>query len=223
MSDIDHLLGDGPGAQWIRNHLDYPHRDCCLLWPFALDTNGYAHIRRENYSVHRLMCEYQNGPAPGDEYHAAHSCGNGHRGCVNKWHLDWKTPSENQLDRAPTVSQRKLTAVQVDEIRALKGAASLVDIARQFGVSPTNIQQIHAGKTWTKGSSRSRVFTVDEILHIRSLPDSYTQIRMAKDYGVKKGVIQKIRAGETYAWVEPSVSRPQHVSPQGPDNKEGRA
>jgi hypothetical protein len=211
MSDIEHYLGDGPGAEWIRAHLDYPNKNWCLLWPFALDTNGYAHIQRENYAVHRLMCEYRNGPAPGDEYHAAHSCRRGHDGCVNQWHLDWKTPTQNQLDRAPKVSQRKLTTAQVDEIRALQGRASLVDIARQFGVSPTNIQQIHAGKTWTKGSSRSRVFTVDEILHIRSVPDSYTQVRLAKEYGVKKGVIQQIRSFTTYRWVEPLVTRPQQT------------
>lgn len=214
MSDIEHLLGDGPGAKWIRNHLDYPHRDCCLLWPFSLDTNGYAHIGRGHLAVHRLMCEHQNGPSPGPEYHAAHSCRRGHDGCVNKWHMDWKTPSENQLDKAPKIKRLKLTPEQVERIRALKGFATLVDIARQFGVSPTNIQQIHAGKTWTQSSHRARVFTVDEIIRIRQMPRvTCTDRQLCEEYGVTKNVIQRIRSGESYKWVEDVVTRPHRVEP----------
>jgi hypothetical protein len=106
--------------------------------------------------VHRLVCEYVNGAAPTPRHHAAHSCGNGHLGCVTPRHLSWKTPSENADDklvhgtaqRGEKHAHAKLTENQVRIIRELKGTASQTTLAERFGVSPTTIGQIHNRRVW---------------------------------------------------------------------------
>lgn len=210
MTDLIQSLGDGPGAQWIKAHLDYPHKDWCLPWPFSLDTNGYAHIGAEKRAVHRIMCEYRNGPPLSEELHAAHSCGRGHDGCVNPWHLDWKTPSQNQDDRYQNyvpAPARKLTPAQVDEIRSLKGRATLADIARQFGCSPTNIWQIHAGKAWSSTKPRKRVFTVEEVQLIRRTPwQEKSAAQFAEEFGVHTSAIERVRQFKSYRYVEVECS-----------------
>ena len=81
------------------NDVVLPYRgDECLAWPYSCDGGGYGHIANRG-KVHRIVCAKINGKCPGDEYQAAHSCGNGHLGCVNPNHLTWKTRHENQADR----------------------------------------------------------------------------------------------------------------------------
>jgi DNA invertase Pin-like site-specific DNA recombinase len=63
-------------------------------------------------------------------------------GCVHPGHLEWKTPSENQLDRAKhgtAVTSRygpvgKLTKLQRQEIIDLKGKMPQREIAKLYGV-----------------------------------------------------------------------------------------
>lgn len=147
--------GDGKAIRWILAHLNHVG-DECLTWPFAL-TNGYGQFGflGDLHYAHRFMCELVHGPAPSDEHEAAHSCGRGQFGCVNRNHLLWKTPGENQLDRAlhdtkNTWSWRgKLTQKQADEIRALKGLLTQREIATLYGVSRSNVSFIHCDKAWT--------------------------------------------------------------------------
>ena len=77
--------------------------DECLIWPFNRSSkHGYAVIRKEHFGsgmAHRSMCIVAHGPPPTDKHEAAHSCGKGHKGCVNPRHLSWKTPTENNRDR----------------------------------------------------------------------------------------------------------------------------
>jgi hypothetical protein len=113
MTHPTNYIGDGPGATWIRAHFDFPHKDWCLIWPFSRSQTGYAMFGEDKIRVHRVMCEHRHGPAPTPEHYAAHSCDRGHEGCVNQWHLNWKTPSENQFDRhkdGEVLPARKLTA-----------------------------------------------------------------------------------------------------------------
>ena len=132
--------------------------DECLFWPYARTAAGYGQIGMHHHVeyVHRLVCEHINGAAPTPRHHAAHSCGNGHLGCVNPRHLSWKTPSENADDklahgtaqRGERHGQAKLNEDQVRNIRELKGTASQAKLAEKFGVSPTTIGQIHSRKVW---------------------------------------------------------------------------
>jgi hypothetical protein len=75
--------------------------DECLSWPYSRNTKGYGKVRlgRRSHIVSRLACELVHGPAKSPVYEAAHSCGNGHLGCVNPQHLSWKTRRENEADK----------------------------------------------------------------------------------------------------------------------------
>lgn len=144
-----------PLMQWINQHREHRGQEC-LFWPFVRNSAGYATYGREGkiYYVHRYMCEFTHGP--GEGLQAAHSCGNGDKGCVNPQHVSWKSPSDNQKDRdTHGTSMRnygrwKLTAAQVIEIRAADETPS--HLARKYGVSEANIRQIKSGKTWGPNS-----------------------------------------------------------------------
>jgi hypothetical protein len=203
------LQGSDEARTWILQHADYANDWCCLIWPFGRIQSGYAAVGRDALAVHRVMCEYRNGPPPTPKHQAAHSCGRGKDGCVNPMHLSWKTNSENQLERyqhsGPT-KRAKLTPSQVDEIMALKGRARIADIAKQFGVSDSNIRGIHAGHLWKDTSTRLvRVFTEDEVRLIRSVPASVKNARQfASELNCNMNAIHRIRGGKSYKWVPES-------------------
>lgn len=147
--------------------------DDCLIWPYATNTDGYAQIgigNRKRAVVSRLVCEDANGPAPSETHHAAHSCGNGHSGCVTRRHLSWKTPAQNQADmidhgrsqRGTKSFCNKLTEAQAIEVhrRAVAGEKQS-DLAAEFGVGQTAVSKIKRGKLWgwltsQKGSDQCR-------------------------------------------------------------------
>lgn len=156
--------GEGEGRKWLLDHADYD-KPYCLIWPFSR-TRGYGHFSFEGELMyaHRYMCELVKGPPPSPEHHAAHSCNRGEDGCVNPTHLDWKTPSQNQLDKrvSGTASRSggryKLTPDDVAKIRALKGRETQDAMARMFGVSRRNIGAVLSGKSWPTGGYSKRGF-----------------------------------------------------------------
>lgn len=131
--------------------------DDCLIWPFSKSFDGYAKIVWEGKgsTVTRIICEIIYGH-PGDGYHAAHSCGNGMKGCVNKRHLSWKTEAENQAEkfvhgtvlRGENNPPAKLTNAQVTEIVSLRGIESHSKLSKRFGVGKSTIGQIMTGARW---------------------------------------------------------------------------
>jgi hypothetical protein len=130
----------------------------CLLWPFGCTTGGYGVIWIDGAVryVHRVVCADAHGEAPDGKFEAAHSCGNGHKGCCTKRHLSWKTPLANTADRfihgTQTMGEAhhtaKLTEKQVREILSLKGKIMQKDIAVLFGVSKSRISSIHRRVGW---------------------------------------------------------------------------
>lgn len=133
--------------------------DGCLRWPYGRTQAGYATTFRDGKRgvVSRFLCEDTYGPPPTPEHQAAHSCGNGHLGCVTKGHLSWKTPVENQADRlihgtdgrGERHSQAKLTEDNVREIISQRGKGTCAEIAMRYNVSRKTISDIHNGKTWS--------------------------------------------------------------------------
>lgn len=144
----------GEAARFYREVVLPYDGDECLIWPYQRDANGYARMR--SAVVSRRLCEDVNGPAPTNKHQAAHSCGNGHHGCVAKRHLSWKTASANQMDRVQHgTSNRggnhgnaKLTQQDVIRIMEMKGKMRQRDIAALFGVSRSNVSAIHRGQSW---------------------------------------------------------------------------
>lgn len=208
------VSGPGKTSRWIMRHLDYAEPDWCLIYPFAWEVDHYPKYRngpgRPHYPVHRLMCEYRHGPPPSPSHHSAHSCGRGTLGCVNPMHVSWKTPSENQKDRNHTgTPQRKLSPLDIDQIRALEGRAKPAEIAKQFGVSLRNIRLILAGETWKDDADGRRIFTAEEVLTIRAMRPlmgrgKLTGEQIAKQYGSTATQIYRILNGQSYGWVTAS-------------------
>jgi hypothetical protein len=137
--------------------------DECLFWPYAKISTGYGQFAIEpgrggkRVLAHREACRRIHGEPPNENYDCAHSCNNGHLGCVNPKHLRWTTRAENMADgrAAGTLGQgsgctaSKLTKEDVVEIRELlaKGVYQEV-IAKKFGVSRSAICLINTGKHW---------------------------------------------------------------------------
>lgn len=107
--------------------------------------------------AYRVACTLKHGEPPTPEHEAAHSCGNGHFGCINWKHLRWATRGENQDDKVEhgtllmgsNHGMSKLNEEQVIEIkRLLAHGVRAARIAERFGVTPENISAIKRGLTW---------------------------------------------------------------------------
>ena len=133
--------------------------DACILWPYAKNAGGRGVIRRfgQTRLVHRLACIEVHGQPPTLEHEAAHSCGNGHLGCVNPNHIQWETRRQNAADmvahgrstRGEKNPAAKLTADDVQAIRTLEGSMPQREIASLFGIAQQNVSDICRGKRWT--------------------------------------------------------------------------
>jgi hypothetical protein len=137
--------GNGKTYRWLMEHAGY-QGDNCLPWPFCKDGRvgrGLMGHNGQRWWAHRLMCVLAHGDPPTPQHQAAHNCGKGHYGCVNPRHLEWKTNSQNQLDRAKngnTLRNRHgnkstLPPSVISDIISLKGEMTQVAIAKKFGVS----------------------------------------------------------------------------------------
>jgi HNH endonuclease len=157
----DPLAGRTPNGEPARflTEVAYPYAgDECLRWPYGHNGDGYGQITHggKHTYVHRKVCEEVHGPAPSDEHETAHSCGNGHLGCITPNHLRWATMSENHADRVihgtsnrgERCGAAKLTEPEVRTILAMKGSALQREIAERFNVTPSNIGVIHRRKSW---------------------------------------------------------------------------
>lgn len=154
--DLMRRAKSGEPLTWLLEHVN--HRgDECLEWPFARDSTGYGGLFYDGRDdrAHRVMCRLAHGESPSvgcDQ--AAHSCGNGHMGCVNPNHLRWATARENALDkiehgtilRGESTPVAKLTTPQVRAIRAL--ALPAQEVAFMFGVSNGTVSDIRSRRSW---------------------------------------------------------------------------
>lgn len=158
--------GDPSGGNVTRGEaLSYLHDvvlsyegSACLIWPYVRNFGGYGAVFVTGHTriVSRYVCELLNGERPSDEHEAAHSCGNGHKGCVAPRHLSWKTRKENGEDkirhgnslRGEKSPKAKLTAADVREIRALRGTMTRLEIANRFGIKLPTLDGIYSGKNW---------------------------------------------------------------------------
>lgn len=144
---------NGAPEQFIAKALRY-EADDCLLWPYGQDRDGYGVVGWEK--AHVRVCRTIHGERPPDKDEVAHSCGQ--RACINPRHLRWATSQENADDtlihgtRAAIQGERmwkaKLTERQIRAIRSQADDRTLTELARDYGVSPSNILLILKGKTW---------------------------------------------------------------------------
>jgi hypothetical protein len=133
--------------------------DECLKWPFSTDSRGVGtvHFMGRTAKASRVMCILAKGEPPDPSLESAHSCGNGHLGCVNQKHLRWATSSENQMDRVEHGTSNRgsrngqalLTEADVAEIkRRLAAGEQGKSLALAFDVSAMTISSIKNGTRW---------------------------------------------------------------------------
>jgi hypothetical protein len=184
--------GNGNTIKWIRDHQNYQHKDWCLMWPFyRLRGYGSFGYLGKSYYAHRFMCELIHGKPPTDKHQAAHSCGNGHLGCVNPHHLSWKTQSENQLDCRDHGTQGKnldgnrgrLTPELADEIRAMKGIKTQWQLAEEYRISESTISDIWLNRTWTRPSKIVHWTPEEDALLVEAIGLGYNFTKAAKHVG----------------------------------------
>lgn len=155
VQDVRSHVPEGAHLEWIKAHSTYNERGC-LIWPFRRNKKGYAvcSIDGRFTMAYRAMCEVVNGAPPSAEHQAAHSCGEGHKGCVNPTHLRWATAQENADDRilhgrscrGEESAVAKLTSDDIREIRASTEDSRVV--AAKYGIVRDYVYDIRNLKTW---------------------------------------------------------------------------
>lgn len=149
---------NGKAMRWIMEHVNHSG-DECLIWPYARTKAGYPNIRKANgsYAVaSRVMCEQAHGKPGYESMEAAHSCGNGHLGCMNPGHLSWKTKKDNEKDKLIHGTHRngdksESAKLNWDIVRSIrKDALSMrnCDIARKYGIDPRHTHKIIQNRSW---------------------------------------------------------------------------
>lgn len=128
----------------------------CILWPYAKSSSGHAIIciSGRNVPAARYLCQKVNGNPPSPTHETAHSCGNGHLGCVHPSHLRWATKSENEHDkvehgtsnRGERCAKSKLTRETVEEIRS--DPSPIRETADKFGITFQTVSDIKRRKSW---------------------------------------------------------------------------
>ena len=138
----------------------------CWAWTAFRDARGYGHIGSGGRGApgvlaHRLSAFLAGfpidlRPGRGSAQLICHRCDN--PACVNPAHLFIGTPADNSADMVAKCRQQrgerrplaKLTAGQVAEIRRLRDAGGItqVALARRFGVSTALVSMVVNGHAW---------------------------------------------------------------------------
>lgn len=190
----------------------------CWLWqgyrgradyPYHLVGDQYVSARRWHY-------EQEHGPVP-DGRKLLPACGHG--ACVCPSHVE---PAEPR-DVMRGLPSAKLELAQVREIRALAGQIPQQEIADQFGVSLSLVNQIIRGKLWIDEEAEPvppmyerhyGKLTYSDAERIRDLAQSMPKKDVAAMYGVSASTISLIVGGKR--WVKPQEASPSQ--PKGADN-----
>jgi hypothetical protein len=213
----------GSNHKWLVDNKNYVGDDC-LKWPFSLTSKGYGDLyyNKKRTSASREMCRLAHGDPESDSMHAAHSCGNGHLGCVNPNHLSWKTPKENNKDkiehgtlaRGENHHASTITESQALEIIELRDTMYRRDIAEKLGISEHAVAHVCAGKSWkhlhnqsslvrsrmTYGeNAKSSKLTESDVAEIKALKGVEMQKTIAKSFGVDASTISRIHSGNSWS------------------------
>ena len=130
--------------------------DGCILWPYG-SNNGYGRVYLNGiqYPAPRLVLMLTEGDPPSPRHYAAHepvACHNSL--CINKRHLRWATPAENEADKILDGTSNRgekcgAAKLRVSDVLAIRDAVGVQErIATQFGVSQATVSEIKSRKKW---------------------------------------------------------------------------
>lgn len=131
-----------PADRFTRGYA--PDPSGCWRWVNGTTTNGYGHfsICGVYYQAHRIAYILHRGPVP-ESMQLDHLCRN--RWCVNPWHLEIVTATENMRRGTST----KLDLQRVAAIRAaVASGISQRKVAPMFGIDHSTVCRIMAGRIW---------------------------------------------------------------------------
>jgi predicted XRE-type DNA-binding protein len=145
---------------WIEQNIWTCNLFDCLEWPFRRLKAGYGIFKVDGFKLaHQFVCSLAHGEPKEGQTQVRHLCGNGHKGCVNPFHLAWGTVKDNAQDRidhntalrGEDSPPSKLKENEVIEIRKLweSGIYSQREISEMFGISASNVWKIVNNLTWT--------------------------------------------------------------------------
>ncbi len=141
--------------------------DDCLVFPFKRDAYGYGRINvgeKRIIGAHVYVLTAVKGEKPSLQHEACHSCGNGHRGCVNPNHLYWGTRRENVQDALTHGTFKnpprfygedhggcKYSDAEIARVFSLLcGGAKQMDVARITGMSQAHVSRIKKRQVRTR-------------------------------------------------------------------------
>jgi hypothetical protein len=127
----------------------------CVEWGGSRNWQGYGKYGREPVPAHRAAYCVANGVSPDSirGLFVLHSCDN--PPCFNPAHLRLGTAAENTRDMmekgrcnarsGERHGMAKLSDIQIEEIRALRGVVSQSELARRYDVRQPCISRIQTG------------------------------------------------------------------------------
>ncbi len=141
------------------SYVDRRGSDECWPWKAGLFKGGYGQFRLGKHKVkaHRCAYELSAGPIP-IGLRALHRCDN--RPCCNPAHLYAGTDKDNARDRVErggqarlrgeSNPQAKLTATEIEEVRALAAAGSVTyrEIGARYGLHYNSVGRIVRRERW---------------------------------------------------------------------------
>lgn len=138
---------------WLAAHLKAEPTEQCVLWPFAVNQDGYP-VYRGGRPAHIVLAA-DGRPRPG-RLHALHSRQCISRACLNARHLRWGNEKENANDAIMLGrhnAHRGFARLDADKVRALRaahaaGGTSYTELARRYGVTPLAVSQAVRRITW---------------------------------------------------------------------------
>ena len=127
----------------------------CWNWTSGKDAGGYGGltVNRKSWKAHRYSWFLVNGPIPKGMC-ICHHCDN--PSCINPQHLWIGTNEENIQDRNIKGRQAKghknrnarLNEFQIREIRLQQGKKINKELAKQYNISVSTINDIWAKRRW---------------------------------------------------------------------------
>ena len=143
----------GEPLDYLISSIAAANEDDCLIWPYAIiDGYGSVYVEGRSVPVHRHALFLYTGINPSDRFACHGPCHN--RACFNPHHLSWMTRSENEMDkvrdgtsnRGEGSGHSKITEIDVLAIRS--DVRKNRDIAREYGITPSNVGHIKKRRTW---------------------------------------------------------------------------